>query len=752
MLSHPQKVFDVLEYADILRLTATSKLDECKRIALSQFFTPAPIARLMASMFENMSTNAKHVHILDAGSGVGILSVAAITELLQRDRRPDYIQVTVCEIDEALIEFTHQSLARCQQLCEHESVRFSFEVVPGDFIAYGVDLLEESLFSAHERPVFTHAILNPPYHKIASSSKTRKLLHSIGIESTNLYAAFMAIIARLLSPAGELVAITPRSFCNGPYFKSFRQAFLKEMTLRHIHVFESRQHTFEDEVLQENVILHAIKGKGAKDADSVVISSSTMSNDDLILSHKVAYEQVVSPHDAQSFIHIVPDDMGYQVVEKMANFHLSLEDLGLNVSTGRVVDFRAEAFLRQLPDEGTVPLIYPTHLHNGRICWPKQDSRKPNAILDVEQTQTLLVPNEHYVLVKRFSAKEERRRVVAAVYNAEDISATCVGFENHLNYFHEQGKGISLTLAKGLAAFLNSTLVDSYFRQFNGHTQVNATDLRNIHYPTREQLEQLGAKIAEEFPDQTRLDELIEKELFVMSDEQGDSQEQNPIRIKRRIDEALEILKELGLPRAQQNERSALTLLALLDLTPDKSWSQAIDPLCGITPMMEFFALHYRKSYKPNTRETVRRQTVHQFLDAGLVVENPDDSNRPPNSPKAVYQIERGALELLRSYGSHEWEQNLRAYLSSVETLKQRYAQEREMRRIPVQVAQDKILLLSPGGQNVLVEQIINEFAPRFTPAAKVLYVGDTDNKFAYFDEEGLAACRSDNRSTRKNT
>ena len=521
MLSDTQNILDVLEYADSLRLDAVQRLDEDRKVALSQFFTAAPVACLMASMFDDTTAKTSSaIHVLDAGTG--ILFAAAVAELLRREVRPECICVTACEIDENLIDYTHKSLHLCQQLCKDVGIHFSYEVVQGDFIQYGVDLLEESLFSTHQRPVFTHAILNPPYSKIASSSKTRKLLHSIGIESTNIYAAFLAVVARLLSPAGELVAITPRSFCNGPYFKSFRQAFLDEMTLRHIHVFESRQDTFDD-VLQENVILHALKRKCVKDADRIIISSSTKSFDELILSREVNYEQVIHPRDTQSFIHIVPDDMGHQVVKKMAKFHSSLENLGLSVSTGRVVDFRAAAFLRQFPDEGTVPLtvplIYPTHLRNASVLWPKKDSRKPNAILDVEQTQTLLVPNENYVLVKRFSAKEERRRVVAAIYNAEDRAVTRVGFENHLNYFHSQGKGLSLRLAKGLAAFLNSTLVDSYFRQFNGHTQVNATDLRNMYYPTKEQLEQLGDKISTEFPKQIALDELIEKELFAMSDE-----------------------------------------------------------------------------------------------------------------------------------------------------------------------------------------------------------------------------------------
>jgi adenine-specific DNA-methyltransferase len=333
--------------------------------------------------------------------------------------------------------------------------------------------------------------------------------------------------------------------------------------------------------------------------------------------------------------------------------------------------------------------------------------------------------------VKRFSSKEEKRRVVAAVYDPKRIPAELVGFENHTNFFHQKGEGLTVALAKGMAAYLNSTLVDLYFRQFSGHTQVNATDLRNFRYPRRSQLEQLGSRIGDEFSSQQEIDQDLE-EVLNLPDETTVG---NPVQAKKRIDEALEILKALGLPRDQQNERSALTLLSLLNLKPDTPWSNAEAPLMGITPMMEFFAKHYGKMYAPNTRETVRRQTVHQFLDAGIVTINPDEPARPTNSGKTVYQIDARLLELLKAWGTHEWEKEIRNYLSSVETLRKRYAQEREARRIPIEVAPGKTIGLSPGGQNILIDRIIDDFCSVFTPGGKTVYVGDTEEKFAYFDE-----------------
>lgn len=212
----------------------------------------------------------------------------------------------------------------------------------------------------------------------------------------------------------------------------------------------------------------------------------------------------------------------------------------------------------------------------------------------------------------------------------------------------------------------------------------------------------------------------------------------NTKKAERKISEALEILQALELPRQQQNERSALTLLSLLNLKPDDKWENASNPLIGITPMMEFFATYYGKHYASNTRETVRRQTIHQFVQAALVLLNPDRPSRPTNSPKAVYQIETSALKLLREFGKHKWRHCLKEYLNTVKTLKQLYAREREMHRIPLQLRSGEEIKLSPGGQNVLVKKIIDDFCPLFTPGGQVIYVGDTQKKWAYFDAETL--------------
>jgi hypothetical protein len=204
---------------------------------------------------------------------------------------------------------------------------------------------------------------------------------------------------------------------------------------------------------------------------------------------------------------------------------------------------------------------------------------------------------------------------------------------------------------------------------------------------------------------------------------------------KRRLDEAREVLRTLGFPRQQQNDRSALTLLALLDLKPDEPWSKSRAPLIGITPIMDFARDHYSKIYKPNTRETFRRQTVHQFRDAGIIIANPDAPARAVNSPKAVYQIEPRALTLLRTHGARGWEKRVKRYLARLGTLASRYAQKRDMARIPVTLPDGRTVKLTPGGQNELISRIIEEFCPRFAPGSRLIYLGDTGDKFSVYDE-----------------
>jgi adenine-specific DNA-methyltransferase len=474
-----------------------------------QFLTPRPIADLMASMFD---VDSRDVELLDAGAGTGALTAAFVRRLCAKTHKPKHVSVTAFELDGGLIGRLRQTLSECEKDCELAHITFSANLLNEDFISAAAPAARGDLFSI-ELPTFNAAIVNPPYRKIRSTSAARLLLRSAGIETSNLYTGFVALIIKLLASGGQMVAITPRSFCNGPYFKPFRAYFLDRMSLRRLHVFESRSAAFSnDKVLQENIIINAVKGDEKPEA--VIISTSSGKPHGQIIQSQVPYRDVVSPNDVGQFIHLVVDDAHRNAKCAIAKLSATLADLGLSVSTGRVVDFRARPFLRRQPADSTVPLIYPCHFNGWFVSWPKPNSRKPNAIVCDQMTRELLIPSEVYVLVKRFTAKEERRRVVACIYDPEKIQTSSVGFENHLNYFHMNGGGLSMKVAKGLAAFLNSTVVDTYFRQFSGHTQVNATDLRAFRYPSRGELERLGARIEDPAINQEQIDELITQELL----------------------------------------------------------------------------------------------------------------------------------------------------------------------------------------------------------------------------------------------
>jgi adenine-specific DNA-methyltransferase len=496
----------------VLRLEKSRKLlkktvSRKKRSEVGQFLTPAPIARFMASLFEEPVDN---VRVLDAGAGAGALFTALVANLCARADRPKSIEVVAYENDKKLVPHLEKAMILCREACEGVGIRFAGTVLCDDFISAALTQLDDGLFS-NPTQKFTHAILNPPYKKINGETRTRKLLNAAEMETSNLYAAFVWLSTRLLETNGEIVAITPRSFCNGPYFRRFRKSLLDLVSLRRIHVFESRKEAFaDDSVLQENIIFCGVRGE--HQAKRLRISVSKDSQFEHMTFKEISFERVVLPGDNDSFIHVIGDDEDNRIMERMAQFTTTLDELRLEISTGRVVDFRAQEFLRQKPDAGTMPLIYPCHFDDGFVRWPVKDTRKPNAIEDREETRELFVPTGYYVLTRRFTAKEERRRVVAAIFDPERVEAPRIGFENHLNFFHTKGKGIPAELAKGLAVYLNSSLFDRYFRLFSGHTQVNATDLRKMRYPSRDEVMRLGTYVKKSMPNQKMIDSLIEQE------------------------------------------------------------------------------------------------------------------------------------------------------------------------------------------------------------------------------------------------
>ncbi|MFA6414223.1 MAG: Eco57I restriction-modification methylase domain-containing protein [Syntrophales bacterium] len=498
----------LLHALDHVRRVHNGRTQRSERSDIGQFLTPVAIARFMASLFE--VNGREHIRILDAGAGAGVLFSAYVEALVDDVRRPLSIEVVAYENDGSILLELQNTMSRCAAACEDAGIVFNGEIKAEDFIAAAIAGTEEGLFARPGAP-FTHAILNPPYKKINSQSAVRKRLDAAGMEVSNLYAAFVWLAVRLLAPGGELAAITPRSFCNGPYFRRFRFDFLDMMSLRRIHIFESRKKAFgDDNVLQENIVYHGVREE--KKPEQIVISSSAGLDFEKVVIRSISYECVVLPKDRDAFIHLVVNHDDDRVVEMMRQFTATLPDLGLEVSTGRVVDFRAREHLRPEPEAGAAPLIYPAHFQDGFVRWPATHGKKANAIALSGQTMDLMVKAGYYVLTKRFSSKEERRRVVAAVYDPQRIAAPVVGFENHLNYFHAGGNGMPELMAKGLALYLNSSLFDRHFRLFSGHTQVNATDLRKMTYPSRKELEKIGSRVQGRMPENEVIDMILKEE------------------------------------------------------------------------------------------------------------------------------------------------------------------------------------------------------------------------------------------------
>lgn len=463
-----------------VRKTINAKLNLKKKSELGQFMTPSAIAEYMASLFNN---NKKEIKLLDCGAGIGSLTISAAKKL------KNITLVDLWEIDPIMQE---------QLKINMHAINLNFSIYTQDFILEAVENI-----SSNKGERYTNAIINPPYKKINSNSEHRRQLRKAGIETVNLYSAFIALTIQLMEHDGQIVAIIPRSFCNGPYYKPFRELILKECSIEHIHIFESRDMAFKDDnVLQENIIIKLIKGKQQSD---VQISQS---NDHTFCDYKsktVPFVKVIKPDDPELFLHIATND---QYEENNTFFAVSLKELGISVSTGPIVSHRVKELLEKMPQDGAVPLFYPHHFVDKQLQYPKEH-KKPNAIRITSISQKWLLPNNgFYVIVRRFSSKEEKRRIVANVIYPNMIDKEWIGFDNCWNVFHVKKQGFDYETAMGLACFLNSSLLDRYFRIFSGHTQVNATDLRNMKYPYLQNLQLLGKKYDIKM-DQKQIDNLL---------------------------------------------------------------------------------------------------------------------------------------------------------------------------------------------------------------------------------------------------
>lgn len=465
---------------------------------LGQFMTPGVIANFMASMFEPLGS--KVIRLLDAGAGIGSLT-AAFAMRAAREKASS-LNCEAWELDPKLHLALRDTLDDCHALAKSLGTEFSGDIQTEDFILAFADLFGRAKMAAP-----THAILNPPYKKISSDSAHRLALRHSGVETSNLYSAFVALALISLEKGGELVAITPRSFCNGPYFKPFRSLLLARSALVRIHIFESRTQAFEtDEVLQENVIFYLVKGRPQ---GAVLLSSSIDSSFLDLQTRSMAFEEIVRPTDLEKVFHLGLNEDCASTKHAANTYRHTLESLGLQVSTGPVVDFRLRSELRETQSQDCMPLVYAHHFENGFVSHPKCDARKPNFIAANNVTKKWLMPTGCYTLIRRLSSKEEKRRIVPALFTPECAMGEFIGFENHLNVFHSEKSGLGRDLAAGLAIYLGSSFADNRLRRFSGHTQVNAADLRALRYPDLATLECWGKGVSTVLPAQADIDQIV---------------------------------------------------------------------------------------------------------------------------------------------------------------------------------------------------------------------------------------------------
>jgi len=478
-----------------------------KRKVKGQFFTPAQVARFMADMF---NIKERQIRLLDPGAGVGMLS-ASFCDRLTGYSKSFALTVDAYENDPKLQPFLKAVLESCKKTLGAKGTNLKYHIYNRDFILQNEAYANNNgLFcEKEESPLYDFAIANPPYYKLNKNSPHAAIMRDCVCGQPNIYTFFMVICANMLKPGGEMVFITPRSFCSGLYYKKFRRWFLDNVQLSHVHVFESRNEIFDiDKILQENIILKAKRKDGKANQGKMVISATK--NKSFIKMNKLTFSdpELLINNSEESFIKLPCSSIDIAVLNLVDKWPFKLKDLGLEISTGPVVPFRAKKYLiQQSTSNGkSVPLLWMHNMKGIKTIWPANKNKKPIAIKLTEGSKKLLLPVKNYVLVRRFSSKEEPRRLHSSVFLESEFPHEAIGIENHLNYIHKPGRNLSVNEAYGISAILNTAIVDNYFRTLNGNTQVNATDIRSLPFPSIKDVKRIGQVILKNLDASTQFD------------------------------------------------------------------------------------------------------------------------------------------------------------------------------------------------------------------------------------------------------
>lgn len=459
-------------------------IPRAERKKYGQFFTSIETAAFMASLFD-IPKNKDTLRILDTGAGTGILS-AALIQRLESVSSLKKIYLVCYENDCQVIEILRQNL---DWIRTHSSIQVDYEIRDNNYILEQEKEYNSTCETDLNPKKYDMVIGNPPYMKIGKNAPEAKAMPDVCYGAPNLYFLFIAMGVFNLFQEGELVYIVPRSWTSGTYFKRFRKKILSMSALKHIHLFVSRNKVFDrDNVLQETII---IKLKKSYERPKYITVTTTQNNKDFSKRtiFKAPYNIVISGEEA--YVYLVTNEDDVSILEKVDKLSNTLPSIGLKMRTGLTVDFRHKDELRDNEEKDAVPLFYPQHIQFGKILFP---IGKAKEYIITDKT-SLLQTNSNYLFVKRFTTKEERRRLQCGVYLSKNFpSYKEISTQNKINFISGLTE-LSEELVYGLYVIFNSTIYDRYYRILNGSTQVNSTEINSIPIPSRDVIEQLGVKI-----------------------------------------------------------------------------------------------------------------------------------------------------------------------------------------------------------------------------------------------------------------
>ncbi len=495
------------EYADRLGVFYSSRITDEYQKKLGQFFTPLSIAKFMADFCK---LEKEKIKILDPGCGVGILAASLAEVLIIKNINIKTIEIVAFETDVNILPLAESCFRYLGTWLNQKGIEFTFFLCKNDFVLHNSLVLNNQ-----EKTYETYDIIisNPPYFKLPNNDDRAIAARHVIYGQTNIYTIFLLIAAKLLKENGQLIFITPRSFCSGNYFRLFRELFFSIVDIKTVHLFDSRKAAFKrDKILQENIIITANKKRNIVQSqmelpfinnESELEISSSFGIEDIkarqIKRHK--FSNLVNINSQQKILHLPCSDIDEEVIRVFKTWTGSLCLYDLKISTGPVVGFRSLDMIKFKKSKNTVPLIWLTNVESMNFDWPRNNGLKGNPkgqyITKDESSVSRLVKNTNYVLLRRFSTKDDNKRLIATPYISNCIQdATMIGIENHLNYIYHKKEDLTIEQVTGIAAIFNSRLFDLYFRTFNGNINVSATELRNFPLPSFQLIQSLGDTIS----------------------------------------------------------------------------------------------------------------------------------------------------------------------------------------------------------------------------------------------------------------